>query len=136
MRYDGNEHATNFAQNLGDLAGHDIVLMHMANAAERERPKADPETENSVPRRWFSAILQRLDGLLGRGAKGLQARACRRTAFRSAPMTHGGADLSGASGVAGDIGHVEADDRVDRALASDVTLIEWLEQRPQTSLAA
>lgn len=62
----------------------------------------------------------------------------------------GGAELTGASAVLVAMGDVEAENRVvraarrhavpihvaDRALVSDFTLIEFLEQRPHTSLAA
>ena len=67
MRHDGQP--TNFAQNLGDLAGHDIVMMRLSDPAERERLRAEVGTEHLPVGPWLRMVVERVKLLVGRGAR-------------------------------------------------------------------
>ncbi len=80
MRHSG--YVTKFAQNLGDLVGHDIMLMRLSDPLERERLKAEVGTEHVPLGRWFRMAVEGASRWLGRGDKDLDPGAC----CRSAPI--------------------------------------------------
>lgn len=81
-----SEHVTNFAQNLGELAGHDILLMRMSDPTERDRVIAEVGTEHIAVRSWFRMVVERMNMALGRGAKEPATGECCRSASPSAPI--------------------------------------------------